>query len=1299
MKAIRLGGGGAAAGGAPESNTAAERRAKLELDLCDEAAVALAVPPHARVVTLRFLTPDPSSPRELLVFSDYVAGGTLANLLSSPKADRADARGALYKRPRRDVAAVAERLTAQLFEALAHCHASGIVHGDVKPENLLIDGSAAELRLADFGLAAADGGARRHGDGVPRVPLAGCTRTYASPETFRLLGLLAGTRNPCAYAALKRDAPATPATTDLWAAALVALQVWGGPVADLGPWDHGRGDLGGAGFAAFCARPLALDAVAAWDADDVADFLDDAGRRAARRDAGGAVAWAPDGADARACGALAAAVRAAGAPDGRAVIRACAPPYEDSARAFARAAGLKAVAAARLRGLLRRAFPPFPLGDRVRATLAACLASSARDRPPTAADALALLSDRPRDAPPPPPRVLAAPPDGGDGASRDGTGSETDSPHKSPPAARARLSYRDASLINLGNTLARGFAADSFAASLRCFARVGSGGDRGAARPAAASAAAARGRATRLAKQAARSLRRSVEVILGRSRDWFDRGAGWRSRAAFHLLRLARPMAALARARGAESAEDRGAAILGAAFAAHPPPPLDPPDRGPRPATAGAAATPELEVRGSSGRGLAAGAPPGAVSSPGESRRARAAATVEAAERRLLGAKFATSIPTGEGCVFATALRLFLRAAALLASDEAYPSSARDALLALQEGLELCEPPPDAKGKAPQAALEAFYHLQQGVLRARETALAGVPTDAGAAKLLAPLWLLESSRIDRWGRRRRIPLRLADCRALEAARARGARSLALTGGRTADVDAQTLRGAGDARGFRLARVPPAPLPAAGTAAAHAAFATDLLGDAVRRADVPAVTELSDDESFPASWAPAVRAWLRGARDSVAAPPPPPASPGGGGGGGGGSPSARPSAAAALVAARAASADDASKLLEALGVDVDLALRTAVATGDAFAVLNVAAARPDDARGFLPRHADLAGRADALLLSAVERGDARAVDALVRRCGVAADGGSGGVGPIHVAASRNSPAVVDALAVGGADLEAARPAADSGPARTPLAHAAAAGAAPALAALLRNGAAAAAGGALKAAVAVATAGGSSGASGIACARALVAAGASAGALAVDVGSAAADSEATASAARKALAALADAEALERRVEIARTAADAALDATEAALGAARPEVDAARRFLARLCDGDVSGGRAVVAAGATTRLRAVTDAAAAVGRVEAELAGGGAAALRAKLLAMLPAARRRAGGADDGALERPADATYPPAPTLSLEALGRVRDAEPLDPEAWNSVGINHRSTAGPGYLRTPLSRSNRTRFP
>ena len=39
----------------------------------------------------------------------------------------------------------------------------------------------------------------------------GCTRTYASPETLALLGVLKQTRNPLTYAALKRSNPATPA--------------------------------------------------------------------------------------------------------------------------------------------------------------------------------------------------------------------------------------------------------------------------------------------------------------------------------------------------------------------------------------------------------------------------------------------------------------------------------------------------------------------------------------------------------------------------------------------------------------------------------------------------------------------------------------------------------------------------------------------------------------------------------------------------------------------------------------------------------------------------------------------------------------------------------------------------------------------------------------------------------------------------------------------------------------------------------------------------------------------------------
>ena len=53
---------------------------------------------------------------------------------------------------------VVARLLGQLLEALAAVHASGVVHGDVKPSNLLLRaGAAPHLLLADFGVAAPAG--------------------------------------------------------------------------------------------------------------------------------------------------------------------------------------------------------------------------------------------------------------------------------------------------------------------------------------------------------------------------------------------------------------------------------------------------------------------------------------------------------------------------------------------------------------------------------------------------------------------------------------------------------------------------------------------------------------------------------------------------------------------------------------------------------------------------------------------------------------------------------------------------------------------------------------------------------------------------------------------------------------------------------------------------------------------------------------------------------------------------------------------------------------------------------------
>src|SRR6476659_301672 len=74
------------------------------------------------------------APRPYLVM-EYVEGPTLASLISEDPA-------ALEPR----------RLAAELLGALDHIHAAGVVHRDVKPSNVLIDGDGGS-KLTDFGIA------------------------------------------------------------------------------------------------------------------------------------------------------------------------------------------------------------------------------------------------------------------------------------------------------------------------------------------------------------------------------------------------------------------------------------------------------------------------------------------------------------------------------------------------------------------------------------------------------------------------------------------------------------------------------------------------------------------------------------------------------------------------------------------------------------------------------------------------------------------------------------------------------------------------------------------------------------------------------------------------------------------------------------------------------------------------------------------------------------------------------------------------------------------------------------------
>lgn len=74
------------------------------------------------------------------------------------------------------------RIALAVGDALAHAHAHGVTHGDVKPDNVFLTG-AGQVRLIDFGVAP-DAGPWPNA-GVPESPVpAAATRVYASPEVL-----------------------------------------------------------------------------------------------------------------------------------------------------------------------------------------------------------------------------------------------------------------------------------------------------------------------------------------------------------------------------------------------------------------------------------------------------------------------------------------------------------------------------------------------------------------------------------------------------------------------------------------------------------------------------------------------------------------------------------------------------------------------------------------------------------------------------------------------------------------------------------------------------------------------------------------------------------------------------------------------------------------------------------------------------------------------------------------------------------------------------------------------------------
>lgn len=110
---------------------------------------------HPNIVNI--FTYEPQSIVGPGIVMEYIDGRTLTEFIAENPP--AEARKRVFK---------------QLLQAVAYIHRSGLVHNDIKPDNIMVTRSGNDVKLIDFGLA--------DNDAYYLTRTIGCTKAYASPE-------------------------------------------------------------------------------------------------------------------------------------------------------------------------------------------------------------------------------------------------------------------------------------------------------------------------------------------------------------------------------------------------------------------------------------------------------------------------------------------------------------------------------------------------------------------------------------------------------------------------------------------------------------------------------------------------------------------------------------------------------------------------------------------------------------------------------------------------------------------------------------------------------------------------------------------------------------------------------------------------------------------------------------------------------------------------------------------------------------------------------------------------------------